>query len=162
MQLKNNMARPFKAVVCINAGQTVDKVNTDGEVIGKKPAQPILKTIQIGIGATAEIDDAWWHVLWDSKGQGAGEIEENKEEHFKLKDKDNKPMSITRKEVVTTKTIFNYRNMVKNGALEIIEKAKPKQSQEQQIEMIRDALGLKDWKPKDTENLEEMFNKVVG
>jgi len=156
------MSRPFKAVINTNPDATVDKMSVDGEVIGKKPAMRILKTIHIGAGATAEIDDSDWHILWDSRGQGAGGIEETIEEHHKIKDQDGKPLAVKRKEVITTKTIFNYRNMVSNKSIEIVEKAQPKQTSEQQIKMIRETLGLKDWKPKDSEDLEEMFNKVIG
>ena len=162
MQLKNNMNYPFKAVVATNIGETIDRYDIEGKVVGKKPAPRKLTTIHIGPKATAEIEDSYWHQLWESKGKGAGEVEEVVEEHLKLKGEGDKPLQVRRKEAVTMKTVYTYRRMVEKGAIEIIEPAKPKQTQEEMVDMIREALGLEDWKPKDPEHLEEMFYKVVG
>lgn len=162
MQLKNNMEAPFKAVIRLNPKETVDSYNSEGEIVGKKPAMPKLMTIQIGRGATASIEDEYWHQLWDKKGMGANEIEEYTEEHLKLQGADKKPLAVTRKEALSLKTIYTYRNMVKNGAIEIVEAAAPKQNQKEMTKMIQDNLGMPDWKPKNEDHLIEMFNKVVG
>jgi hypothetical protein len=161
MRLRNKMKQPLKMVIRTNMQETVDIMNVEGQVTGKKPALPKLKTIHIGQGAEVEIDDVDWYQVWAAKGKAVAEFDEVEEEHLELKGKDNKPLALIKREATKMKTVFIYREMVKKGQIEITEKPKPQMSKKEMVAAISEAIGI-EFKPKDEAHLIEMFDKVVG
>jgi len=161
MRLRNLTDTPIKMVHRTNAGKKVKYERPDGSE-GVKPELPKLVTIHIGPGAEVEIEDDIWHALWKVKGQAAGEVEEHTEEHLQLKGNGDKPLELKKKVLMTTKTAYVYRDMVKKQLIEITEKPAPEATNEQMVQAIREAIGVNEWKPKDQDHLIEMYDKVIG
>lgn len=156
MQLKNNMKRPFTGTVRV---QSADTKLADGH--GGHHLVPKLEAFTIGQGATAEIPDEWWHQLWNVKGKKARDVDVIEDTHYKLTTVDKKPLTIKRKELLSTTSTYPIRDMVKKGLIEIVEKPKPLVSNKDMLEAVNEALGL-DFKPRDEEHLIEMYERVVG
>jgi len=155
------MNTPLRIIIRTNFGETIVYERPDGSE-AKRAELPRLKTIHIGQKAEAEIEDADWHQAWDVQGYVPTEIIVEEEEHLDLKGADNKPLILNRK-IATgeRKKIYVYREMVREGHIEITEKAKPKHTQKEMVSAIAAALGM-DFKPKDKEHLIETYEKVIG
>jgi len=161
MRLRNHTKTPLRIIIRTNAETMVDYERVDGTA-AKKLELPRLKTIHIGEKAEAEIDDADWYQAWDVQGYVPTDIISEEEEHLNLMGSDNKPLMLIKK-VATgeRKKIYVYREMVKEGHIEITEKPKPKHTQKQMVKAITEALGT-EFKPKDETHLIETFEKVIG
>jgi len=155
------MKTPLRIIIRTNLDTQIEYERPDGSM-AKKAELPRLKTIHIGEKAEAEIEDADWYQAWKVQGFVPTEIIREEAEHLNLMGSDNKPLMMVNK-VATgeRKKIYVYREMVKEGHIEITEKPAPELTDKQMVKAVSDALGL-EFKAKDKEHLIETYEKVVG
>ena len=169
MQVQNTSKDvPMTITARTNPGEVVkSKHPMTGEVI-TRDALPILKTAHIPAQATVELADAIWNGAWNAKS--TKEVYEDKfvpfpvHDDFKAPTIDNKALTGHMERLATGKTVtvFPLRELVKSGALVIVEKPASNLSRKDKITAIQQSnkfLSI----PADTseEDLEELYNDIV-